>query len=48
MDIWLRNQSQTELDSAFDSLADELIKAKESYGEIRELDEKLFGDDFEA
>ena len=48
MDIWLRNQSQTELDSAFDSLADELIKAKESYGEIQELDEKLFGDDFEA
>ncbi|MDY6804486.1 MAG: SNF2-related protein [Cyanobacteriota bacterium] len=48
MDIWLRNQSESDLDSAFDSLANQLITAKESYGEIREFDEKIFGDDFEA
>jgi SNF2 family DNA or RNA helicase len=48
MDIWLNNQSKQELEAAFDSLADELLKAKEKYRESRELDEQIFGEDFEA
>ena len=48
MDIWLNNQSKQELEAAFDSLADELLKAKEKYRESRDLDEQIFGEDFEA
>ena len=48
MDIWLKNQSKQSLETAFDTLADELISAKESYQATRELDEQIFGEEFEA
>ncbi len=48
MDIWLKNQSQSELDTAFNALADDLLMAKDKYQETRELDEQIFGEDFEA
>ncbi len=48
MDIWLKNQSLPELDTAFENLADNLLKAKDKYRETQELDEKIFGEDFEA
>ncbi|MCG8362280.1 MAG: hypothetical protein MJA27_02975 [Pseudanabaenales cyanobacterium] len=48
MDIWLKNQSKQSLETAFDTLADELINAKESYQTTRELDEQIFGEEFEA
>jgi SNF2 family DNA or RNA helicase len=48
MGIWLKNQSQQELDSAFNALADDLLKATDTYQETRELDEQIFGEDFEA
>jgi hypothetical protein len=48
MDIWLKNQSQSALDSAFEALADDLLTAKDKYQETRELDEQIFGEDFEA
>ena len=48
MEIWLRNQAKPELETAFDQLADDLLKAKQSYQESHELDEKIFGEDFEA
>ncbi len=48
IDIWLKNQSQAELNTAFDSLADNLLKAKDKYRDISQLDEQIFGDDFEA
>ncbi|MEB3830288.1 DEAD/DEAH box helicase [Phormidium sp. CCY1219] len=48
MDIWLQNQSRPELDDAFDDLAHNLLKAKDSYYQTRELDEQIFGEDFEA
>ncbi len=48
MDIWLRHQAKPELDTAFEQLADDLIKAKQSYQESHELDEMIFGEDFEA
>lgn len=48
MDIWLKNQSFPELDTAFERLADDLIQAKDKYRETQELDEQIFGEDFEA
>ncbi|MGK7877600.1 MAG: DEAD/DEAH box helicase [Xenococcaceae cyanobacterium] len=48
IDLWLSNQSQNELDVAFDNLGGQLLAAKQNYQEVREFDEKLFGDDFEA
>lgn len=48
IDIWLKNQAKPELDTAFESLATELIKAKDKYRETSELDEQIFGEDFEA
>lgn len=48
MDIWLKNQSLPELNTAFENLADNLLKAKDKYKETQELDEQIFGEDFEA
>ncbi len=48
MDIWLKHQVKPELDTAFDQLADNLLKAKNQYQQIQELDEQIFGEDFEA
>ncbi|MBD1804478.1 DEAD/DEAH box helicase family protein [Microcoleus sp. FACHB-SPT15] len=48
IDIWLKHQAKPELDTAFENLATELIKAKDKYRETSELDEQIFGEDFEA
>jgi SNF2 family DNA or RNA helicase len=48
IDIWLKHQAKPELDTAFENLAAELIKAKDKYRETSELDEQIFGEDFEA
>lgn len=48
IDIWLKHQAKRELDTAFENLATELIKAKDKYRETSELDEQIFGEDFEA
>ncbi|MEH2392561.1 MAG: SNF2-related protein [Nostoc sp.] len=48
MDIWLKHQIKPELDTAFEQLADNLLKAKNQYQQIQELDEQIFGEDFEA
>ena len=47
-DLWLKNQAKAELDSAFNQLASDLLKAKDSYKEAQELEEQIFGEDFEA
>ena len=48
IDIWLKHQAKPELDTAFEQLATDLIKAKDKYRETSELDEQIFGEDFEA
>ncbi|MBD0299473.1 MAG: ATP-dependent helicase, partial [Nitrososphaera sp.] len=48
MDILLKHQVKPELDTAFEQLADNLLKAKNQYQQIQELDEQIFGEDFEA
>ena len=46
--LWLKNQSQPELDSAFEELGTQLLVAKQGYAEVQEYDEHLFGEDFET
>ncbi|MEG4989998.1 SNF2-related protein [Microcoleus sp. BR0-C5] len=48
MDIWLKHQVKPELDQAFEQLANNLLKAQKQYEQIQELDEQIFGEDFEA
>ncbi|MEQ9550921.1 MAG: SNF2-related protein [Coleofasciculus sp. G3-WIS-01] len=48
IDIWLKHQAKPELDTAFENLATDLINAKDKYRQISELDEQIFGEDFEA
>ncbi|AFZ01442.1 DEAD/DEAH box helicase [Calothrix sp. PCC 6303] len=48
MDIWLKHQVKPELDTAFEQLADNLLNAKNQYQQVQELDEQIFGEDFEA
>lgn len=48
MSIWLKHQSLPELSTAFDQLAEDLLKAKDKYRSNQELDEQIFGSDFEA
>ena len=48
MDIWLKHNCKPELDTAFNQLADNLLKAKDQYRQTQELDEQIFGEDFEA
>ena len=48
IDLWLKNEKPSKLDSAFGNLGQQLLDAKHSYQEIQEFDEQLFGDEFEA
>lgn len=48
IDIWLKHQTTSELDTAFQQLADNLLKAKDQYQQVQELDDQIFGEDFEA
>jgi len=44
----MRDQSLPEVDTAFDQLADDLLQAKSKYRSTQELEEQIFGADFEA
>lgn len=48
MSIWLKHQSLPSVSTAFDQLADELLKAKSKYRSTQELEEQIFGADLEA
>jgi len=48
LELWLSAGEERERESAFDRLADKLIAAKQQYLRARELDEGLFGRDFEV
>jgi len=48
MELWLKHQAKPQLDTAFDQLADNLLKAKDKYRETSELEQQIFGEDFEA
>ncbi|MFM6548293.1 MAG: helicase-related protein [Microcystis panniformis] len=46
--LWLNNQSQPELERAFEELGSQLLEAKQGYAQVQEYDEKLFGEDLEV
>lgn len=46
--LWLNNQSQPELERAFEELGSQLLVAKQGYAQVQEYDEKLFGEDLEV
>ena len=46
--LWLNNQSQPQLEEAFEQLGSQLLVAKQGYAQVLEYDEQLFGEDFET
>ncbi|MFH1619338.1 MAG: DEAD/DEAH box helicase [bacterium] len=48
MDIWMRSKSEQELIFDMDALGERLLQAKKDYLETKELDGKIFAQDFEA
>ena len=48
MDLWLRSAGEKELREGFARLGEELTRAKAQYLTSKELDEQLFGEEFEA
>ena len=47
LNLWLRSSDTAALDAAFDDLGESLLEAQEEYLSAKELDEALFGDDYE-
>jgi len=47
LNLWLRSHSDQDLAHSFDSLGDSLLDAQEKYLESKQLDEALFGEDYE-
>ncbi|MDB5388986.1 MAG: Superfamily or helicase, family [Planctomycetaceae bacterium] len=47
LNLWLKAGDDRELDDSFDALGHSLLDAQKEYLETKELDEALFGDDFE-
>ncbi len=47
LNLWLKAKDARELDSSFDELGNALLNAQEEYVKTKELDEALFGDDYE-
>jgi len=45
-DIWIRSQTQRELEDQLESLGDQLIAAKKEYIRTKEYDDRLFGEYF--
>jgi SNF2 family DNA or RNA helicase len=47
LNLWLRSRDEAELEESFVSLGDTLLEAQEKYVQAKELDEALFGEDFQ-
>jgi SNF2 family DNA or RNA helicase len=48
MDLWARSTTPGERENAFERFAEELQRAKHQYQKTRELDQSMFGEDYEA
>ena len=46
LDLWLRSHSDDDLSEAFDRFGDSILEAQEQYVQAKELDEALFGEDY--
>jgi hypothetical protein len=47
MNLWLRSRDSADLDQAFERLGDSLLAAQREYLTSKQLDEALFGDEYE-
>ena len=47
LSLWLKSSSDQELEKSFAQLGDSLLTAQEEYVQVKELDEALFGEDYE-
>jgi len=47
LNLWLRSHSDRDLAQSFDALGDSLLDAQEKYLESKQLDEALFGEDYQ-
>ena len=47
MDIWLKSSSEEQMKEEFDNLGKEMVKAKQAYLKSKELDDEIFGEDYE-
>lgn len=47
LDLWLRSRDDHELEKSFVALGDTLLEAQEQYVQAKELDEALFGEDYQ-
>jgi SNF2 family DNA or RNA helicase len=47
LDLWLRSHDDVQLQQSFEALGETLVQAQEQYVRAKELDEALFGEDFQ-
>lgn len=47
LDLWLRSRDDAELEKSFETLGETLLEAQERYVQAKELDDALFGEDFQ-
>lgn len=47
LNLWLRSRDDDELEKSFATLGETLLEAQEQYVQAKELDEALFGEDFQ-
>jgi SNF2 family DNA or RNA helicase len=47
LNLWLRSRDDVELEESFETLGETLLEAQEQYVQSKELDEALFGEDFQ-
>ncbi len=47
LNLWLNARDDAELEQSFESLGETLLEAQEQYVDAKELDEALFGEDYQ-
>jgi SNF2 family DNA or RNA helicase len=47
LNLWLHSRDDVELEQSFNALGETLLEAQEKYVQAKELDEALFGEDFQ-
>ncbi|MDI6776738.1 MAG: SNF2-related protein [Syntrophales bacterium] len=48
MDLWINAKNDSDLENSFNRLGEEIMTAKKGYEKTKQLDEMLFGDDYEV
>ncbi|HLC16454.1 MAG TPA: DEAD/DEAH box helicase, partial [Thermodesulfovibrionia bacterium] len=48
LDIWMKSATEEQVKEEFEQLGQEMMKAKKAYLKTRQLDDEIFGEDYEA